>query len=217
LDISTGTEKSGGPVTLQASVSGTGEGGTGGKISFDPLHQHIRPGLLLSNGIVYVTSASHCDHGPYHGWVLVYNATSLARVAMLNTTRDGSRGGIWMSGGGAAADSSSNVFVATGNGTFDVNSGGVDCGDSFIKLEGTTLSISDYFTPSNQATLNTDDLDLGSGGVVLLPTQSGSHPDLLIGAGKQGTVYLVNRDDMGKFSSSGDSVVQELSSQGLRP
>jgi hypothetical protein len=210
LDISTGTEKFGGPVTLEASVRGTGEGGTGGVISFDPLQQHIRPGLLLANGLVYITSASHCDHDPWHGWVLAYNATSLARVAVLNTTPDAGRGGIWMSGGGPAADSDGNIFLATGNGTFDVNSGGVDYGDSYLKLNGTSLAVSDYFTPFNQATLNGLDLDLGSGGVLILPAQPGPHPDLLVGAGKGETIYLVNRDDMGRFGPSGDMVVQEI-------
>jgi hypothetical protein len=210
LDIATGAEKFGGPVAIEASVKGTGEGSSGGTISFNALQQHIRPGLLLLNNVVYITSASHCDLEPYHGWLFAYNANSLGQVGVLNTTPDGSAGGIWMSGAGPAADSDGNIYFATGNGTFDVSSGGVDYGESYMKLNSATLAVTDYFTPFNQKALTSADLDLGAGGIVLLPVQSGPDPDELVGAGKDGSIYLVNIDDMGKYNSTGNMIVETI-------
>jgi hypothetical protein len=208
LDITTGTEKFGGPVIIQATVPGTGDGSVNGIISFDPLRHNQRPGLLLLNGVVYITWASFGDIDPYHGWVIGYSTSTLAQVSAYNATANGSRGGIWHSGGAPAADSSGNIFLVTANGTFDVNTGGVDYGDSMLKIPSSSMAVTDYFTPFNEAMLEDDDLDLGSGTAVLLPQQSGQFPNELIGAGKQGTIYLVNRDNMGQFNSLGNNVIQ---------
>jgi hypothetical protein len=215
LDITSGAEKFGGPIVIHASVPGVGAGSVGGTVHFIPLLQNQRSALLLSNGVVYIAWASFGDVGEYHGWVMGYNAKTLAEVSVFNDTRNGSQGGIWQSGGGLSVDSSGNVYLITGNGTFDVNKSGVDYGDSFLRMTS-ALSVTDYFTPDNQLTLDLADLDLGSSAGLLLPKQSGSFPDEITGADKQGTIYLVNRDDMGKFNSGSNNVIQRItgSSQG---
>jgi hypothetical protein len=212
IDLATGAEKFGGPVSLAASSFGTGDGEVNGVINYDPLRQHQRSALLLLNGVVYIASASHCDTDSYHGWVLGYNATNLTQVAAFNATPNGGRGGIWMSGGGPSADANGNIYVSTANGTFDADTDGSDYGDSVIELNTNGgLSVSDYFTPFDQANLAASDLDLGSGGVLLLPDQPGPNPHLAIMGGKVGTLYLLNRDDLGEFQSNNDSqIVQSL-------
>jgi len=213
LDITTGAEKFGGPVVIQASVPGTGAGSIGGTIMFDPLIQNQRPALLLLNGVVYISWASFGDLDNYHGWVLGYGAQTLAQVAVFNDTPNGSQGGIWQSGGGlSAAPGSSTILLQTGNGTFDANqTGGVDYGDSFLKLNTTGgLSVADYFTPDNESTLQSMDLDLGSGAGLIPPTQSGPFPHEIISAGKQGIIYVVNRNNMGKFHSTRNNVIQTV-------
>ncbi len=215
LDLATGAEKPGGPTVIQASIPGTGQGGDGSTVSFDAHQENQRPGLVLDNGVVYVAWASFDDRTPYHGWVIGYNAQTLQQVAVFNTTPDGGLGGIWQSGAAPAVDDSGNVYFSSGNGTFDANSviaPNLDYGDSFVKLSsaGGGLSIFSYFTPFNQATLDARDEDLGSGGSLILPDQSGPLPHLLVAAGKEGKIYLLNRDDLGGFSSSVDRVVQEL-------
>ena len=216
LDIAAGTEKFGGPVVIQASVPGTGLGSKGGQVAFNPQHQGQRPGLLLLNGVVYIAWAG------WHGWVMGYNAQTLQQVAVLNTTPNSGHGGFWASGGTLAADSLGNIYAATADSTFDVNTGGVDYGDSVLKLSSSTLAVLDYFTPSDQACRLTNDLDLGSGGPMLLPPQNGPYPDELIMAGKGGTpcdlfgstyaapIYLVNRDNLGQYNSQQDSDVQTV-------
>ena len=212
LDITTGAEKFGGPVVIQASVQGTGAGSVGGTIAFDPLIQNQRPALLLAKGVVYIGWASFGDRDNYHGWVLGYAASTLQQVAVFNDTPNGSQGGIWQGGGGLAAGPGGNIFLQTGNGTFDANTiGGVDYGDSFLKLSATGgLSVLDYFTPDNQATLDSLDLDLGSGAGLIPPKQSGAFPNEIISAGKQGIIYVVNRDHMGKFHPAGNNVIQTV-------
>jgi len=210
LDITTGAEKFGGPVVIQASVTGTGEGAQGGQVAYDPLRENQRPALLLNNGVVYIAAASHGDNDPYHGWVLGYNATTLQQVMVYNTTPNAGRGGIWQSGGGVAADSAGNLFFVTGNGDFDANTGGNDYGESYVKLSPSGIVL-DYFTPYNESTLNLYDLDLGSAGLILLPDQPGTTPQLVGNAGKGGTIYLVNRDNMGHYNSQSDNqIVQSL-------
>ena len=156
LDITTGSEKFGGPVIIQASVEGTGDGSVNGFVAYNPLRQHQRAALLLLNGVVYIASASHGDNGPYHGWIVGYNATTLQLVTAFNATPNGGLGGIWMAGGGLAADNAGNIYCSTGNGTFDADTGGNDFGDSVLKLTpaGNTLDMTDYFTPYNQDFLN---------------------------------------------------------------
>jgi hypothetical protein len=214
LDITTGAEKFGGPVVIQASVPGTGDGSAGGNLPFDLLRQNQRAGLLLANGVVYIAFASHGDNDPYHGWLLGYDEATLQQVAVFNATPNGSRGGIWQSGNGSAADSSGNIFVITGNGTFDADVGGIDFGESFLKLSTNAggLTLADFFTPFDQAFLSASDLDLGSTGPLLLPDQiSTAHPHLVLGAGKDGNGYLVDRDNMGHFrSTDNNQIVQTI-------
>lgn len=212
LDLATGTEKFSGPVTLAASVPGTGDGSVNGVVSYDSLRQHQRSALLLVSNIVYIASASHCDINPYHGWILGYNATNLQQTAVFNTTPDGNRGGIWMAGGGPAADDEGNIYCSTGNGTFDADTNGSDYGDSVLKLDGNNgLAVEDFFTPFDESDLEANDVDLGSGGLLLLPDQPGAHPHLAIMEGKEGTMYLLDRDDLGQFQSGSDSqIVQSL-------
>jgi hypothetical protein len=222
LDVKTGAEKFGGPVRIVANVPGSGDGNVNGVVSFDALHQMNRPGLLLLNGVVYVAFGSHGDVTPYHGWLIGYDAHTLQKVAVFNASPNGltdpsgyplGGGAIWESGDGPAADSSGNIYVQTGNGTFDANTGGPDYGDSFLRLTSKRgLLAADYFTPHNQDSLNRSDSDLGSGGLVLLPDSVGStaHPHLLVGCGKEGTIYLVDRDGLGGFNAGGDYNVQTL-------
>jgi hypothetical protein len=211
LDITTGAEKFGGPMVIQAIVPGTGDGNDGhGNVPFNALRENQRPALLLSHGVVYIGFASHGDNPPYHGWVLGYDAHTLQQVMAYNDTPNGSDGGIWQSGGGLAADSAGNIFFVTGNGTFDANTGGVDYGDSVEKISPSG-SVLDYFAPHDQATFLAGDLDLGSCDALLLPDQAGSHPHLLVTAGKNGTIYLIDRDNMGHFNLNDDSqIVQSL-------
>jgi outer membrane protein assembly factor BamB len=225
-------------------VNGTGETPSGtpsGRVAFDALRQMNRPGLTLSNGNIYMAFASHGDNQPYHGWVLGFSAATLAPTAVFNTTPNGAEGGIWQGGASITVDAAGNLYLETGNGTFDTtltanaftNGKGLnvqvpnqgDYGDAFIRLtpdsttsqqsnnpNGWGLHVSDYFTPFNQASLNNSDFDLGSGGPFLLPDSVGSsaHPHLLVGSGKEGRIYLIDRDNMGGFNSSTDNVVQEL-------
>jgi hypothetical protein len=216
LDVATGKEKFGGPLTIQATINGKGDGSVAGKLSFNPRSARQRSALLLQNGHVVIAWASYCDSRPYHGWVMSYNATTLAQEAVYSVTPDGKDGGIWMSGSGLAADSSSNLYFATGNGTFNGNNA---LGDSIVKLgppANQTLPLLDFFAPFDQSSLNLTDTDLGSGGVLLLPTlPAGSpHPRLLVQAAKSGTIYLVDRDNMGKFCSTcvsqNTQIAQEL-------
>jgi len=213
LSVTTGAEKFGGPVVIQATVKGTGSNSSGGYLSFDPFRSNQRPGLLLVNGSVFITWSSHGleDEFPYHGWLIGYNETTLEQVGAYCITANGDQGGIWQSGDAPAADTLGNIFFMTGNGTFDANTGGQDYGMSYVKISTKgSLTVADYFTPYNEAEESNEDLDLGSGGAMLLPYQSGAeYPYLAVGAGKDGTLYVVNRNDMGHFNSSGNSQIVE--------
>jgi hypothetical protein len=207
LDLGTGQELSGSPVIITASVPGTGDGGT--MVNFNPLTSNQRPGLLLLNNTIYIAWGAHCDVQPFHGWLMGYDESTLAQTAAYTVTANGAEGGIWQSGGAPAADSNGNIFVETGNGTFDAGTGGTDYGESYLKLSP-SLTVEDYFTPFDWANLNDADLDVGSGGPVLLPEQTGQNPHLLVGAGKDGEVFLLDRDQMGEYSPYGNQVVQDL-------
>lgn len=203
------------PVTITASVAGTGEDSVNGTITFDPLLQHDRPALTLDNGVVYLSFASHCDEQPYHGWILGYDQTSLEQVVVYNTTPNGAEGGIWEAGCGPGVDTNGDLITITGNGTFDTGASPVDYGDSFLRLTpvlGTpgSLTVDTFFTPLNELLLDDDDLDMGSGGNLLLPDQPGPNPHLMVGVGKVGSIYLVNRDSMGGFNAGIDQMVQKL-------
>ncbi len=177
LDITTGSEKFGGPVTISAT-------------GFAASVEHQRPGLLLLNGVVYVGFGSHCDNGAYHGFLLGYNATTLAQVSAFNVSPSGSQAAIWQGGGGPAADSSGNIYVMTANGTFD---GTANYGESYVKLNG-SLSVLDYATPANYASLNSGDTDFGTGGPVLIN-------GYVVGMGKDGIMYVANTSNMGHLGN----------------
>jgi len=197
LNVTTGQEQSGSPVLLNAT-------------GWQPTEHLQRPGLLLANGNVYIGIGSQGDHQPYHGWVFAYNASSLAQVAFWNSTPAGAGGALWMGGSGIAADVDGNIFFMTGNGDWDGTS---NFSDSIVKLSP-TLTLIDYFTPDNQSQLSLSDWDLGSGGVVLVPDQSGAFPHELIGCGKYPSVFVINRDNMGKYAAvSNSQIIQELDNQ----
>ena len=166
------------------------------------------------NGVVYLAFSSLCDKRPYSGWVLGYDEASLAQVSVFNTAPNGIAAGIWQSGNGIVGDAANGfIYFATGNGWFDVNDGGIDYGDTITKLStnGNLLSVADYFTPHDQDNLNHQDLDMGSGGCLLLPDQPTPPIHLLTCVGKEGNIYLINRDNMGHFNPNGDTqVVQTL-------
>jgi uncharacterized protein (TIGR03437 family) len=205
LDVATGAEKSGSPVAIQATYPGTGEGGN--TLVFAPMNYKQRPGLLLLSGVVYTAWSSHCDIGTYHGWLIGYDATTLKQVSVYNNTPDANGASFWAGGAAPAADADGNIYVVGGNGIFD--SSGSDLGESYIKLSSGPLSVLDYFTPFNFQPLDDADLDVGSAGVALLPDDAGSssHPHLMIGAGKEGRIYVLDRDNMGKWQAGSDSQI----------
>lgn len=210
LDVTTGKEALGGPVEIQASYPGTADGGD--TVTFHPLDQLERAGLILANGVEYTTWSSHCDH-PAHGWVIGYDAHTLQQVAVFNTSPNTGLATIWS--GAAAVDADGNLFFVTGNGNTsggDFNPNRGDYPETVLKLSTATgqLTVADYFTPYNWDALDQADEDLGSGAAMLLPDQAGPVPHLLVVAGKDGTLYLINRDNMGQFNAAFDNVVQEL-------
>jgi hypothetical protein len=221
IDLTTGAERIA-PHSIDSSISvpGTGAGSVAGRVAFDPRNESQRAGLVLSNAVVYVAWASHEDHDPYHGWVMGFNASTLAPAAnaVFNATPNQvgtlsySRGGIWMGGGAPAVDAAGNLFFITGNGTFDANTGGSNYGDSVVRLSTASgFSVADYFTPRDQASLDANDTDFGSGAATILVDQpAGPVTHLVIGGGKQGNLFLLNRDSMGKFSGSTNNVVQTV-------
>ena len=205
LAVTTGVEKFGGPVQIRASLSGSGTGSSNGKLSFNPLRDNPRAALLLNRGAIYLAWASACDVGPYHGWVMAYDARSLKQQAIFNASPDADDSGIWEGDTGPAADKAGNIFLATGNGRFDAGKGGRDYGDSLLKLNGESLKLSDYFAPYNADNLDANDSDLGSGGPMLLPDQPGAHPHLAVVEGKGGVLYLVDRDHLGHWQPGNNS------------
>ncbi|HEX3682066.1 MAG TPA: hypothetical protein VHU83_05935 [Bryobacteraceae bacterium] len=214
LDVTTGKERPGSPVEIKAAVTAEDRAHKPHEIVFDPLVENPRAALLLVNGTVYLTWASSCDVGDYHGWVMAYDARSLQQKAVFITSPNGKEGGIWQSDAGPAADSSGNVYVVTGNGDFDESAG--NYGDSMLKLalDRDKLLVRDYFTPHDQAMLSSKDLDLGSGGPVLLPDRNGPHPHLAVTGGKDGNLFLIDRDHMGKFHAGMDEVIQTVKLKG---
>jgi concanavalin A-like lectin/glucanase superfamily protein/chitobiase/beta-hexosaminidase-like protein/Big-like domain-containing protein len=226
LNITNGTEQSFSPVVVSASLPGTGVGSANGQLAFSAIQHLQRPALTLAGGVLYVAYSGYADTDPYHGWVLGFDPSTLAQLTnyVFNTTPNSSiatygstagEGGIWMAGAGLGVDAQNNLYFEVGNGVFNASDpAGTEYGDSFIKLSTQNqLAVADYFTPYNQASLSASDTDVGSGGLVLLPDSVGSaaHPHLVAGCGKEGTVYLLDRDNLGHFNASADSqVVQEL-------
>ena len=225
LDITTGVEKTS-PVVVTASVPGAGVGGNGSVVTFDAKMQGQRPALTLAGGKLYVAYGSFADTDPYHGWVLGFDPTTLKQLTnyIFNSTPNATtgvfggnagEGALWMGGNGLCVDSNNNLYFETANGSFSANTGGGDYADSFVKLSTTnSLSVADYFSPSNQASLASADSDLGSGGPILLPDEVGSlaHPHLIAGGGKAGKIFLVDRDNMGHFNSNTNLIVEEFNS-----
>src|SRR5882762_6905467 len=210
LAITTGVEKFGGPKLITGSAPGKGDDSSNGQIAFNPLRENPRAALLLTQGNLFLMWASSCDRGPYHGWVMAYDPATLAQKAILNVTPDGNEGGIWESDTGPAADADGNVYVPTGNGTFNISTGGKDYGDSVLKLglQGSSLEILDYFTPRDQEHMADTDMDLGSAGPVLLPDQPGPHRHLVLQPSKDKRIFVLDRDALGKFHSNRDAIVQ---------
>ena len=219
LDITTGKEKFGGPVEVTATAPGTGVGSKNGMITLNLQNDLVRPAVLLlknagPNGTVYIA-----PNGYPHSWVLAYDAVTLQQLSVFVSSPNGTLAGIWQSGAGLAADKNNHIYLATGDGTFDASTGGLDYGDTLLQLDS-SLAVVDYFTPMDQACRFTSDMDLSSGGPMLLPPQSGAVPNEVLIAGKGGTpcdanglspIYLVNDDDMGQYDATLDHVVEEIS------
>jgi PQQ enzyme repeat len=203
-----GAEKLGGPIRIAAQYNGSAIPNDGaGHVQFVAAKENQRAALTLVNGVLYVAFTSHEDYQPYHGWVLAYSAANLRQLATYNTTPNGGEGGIWMSGQGLVADSNNNIYCLTGNSAQATENSVGDYGESFLKLglSGNALSVLDFFKAHNYDSLNHNDADLGSGGAVAIPGTA-----YIVGGGKQGLLYLVNTNDMGKLQPTGDRVVQEF-------
>lgn len=225
LDLVTGAELRGGPETVEATFPGIALPNSNGQVDFDAKQYKERSSLLLLNGVVYTSWASHCDYDPYSGWVIGFDASSLKKKYVLNTEPNGSEGAFWMSGAGPAVDESGYIYLLAGNGTFDTspNAQGFpdkgDFGNAFLKIgvSDGKLAVADYFDMHNTVAESRKDLDLGSGGTLVLPDMtdsSGKVRHLAVGAGKDDIIYLVDRDSMGKFNPDNDSIYQEIPSTG---
>jgi hypothetical protein len=230
LDLTTGAELQGSPSEIAATFPGTGYGSSNGMQVFDPGQYVERVGLLLMNGQIDLAWTSHCDEDPYTGWLMAYSESTLQQTSVLNLTPNGpstphygnGEGAVWMSGAGLAGDTQGNIFFLDANGTFDstLTANGFpahgDFGNAFMKVStsGNALAAADYFAASNVQSESDADTDLGSGGAMLLPDQTdakGNTRHLAVGAGKDTNIYVVDRDNMGKFNlSSNTAIYQEL-------
>jgi outer membrane protein assembly factor BamB len=223
LDITTGADQFGGPVEVVAKYPGTGDNSQGGNVIFDAKQYKERPGLLLLKHQIYTFWSSHCDFRPYTGWIISYDQNTLVQTSVLNVIPNGNEGSIWQAGAGPAADSSGNIYFLVANGTFDtaLDAKGFpvssDFGNAFVKLstKQNKLAVADYFTMFNTVSESDVDEDLGSGGAMALPNirdANGVVHHLAVGAGKDANIYLVNRDNMGKFNPNNNSqIYQQIS------
>jgi hypothetical protein len=208
LDLATGTDRPGSPVVIDARMPGTGEGSQGGMIRFNPMTQNQRSGLLLHEGTVYIGFSAHCDEPPYHGWILGYDAKTLQQTVTWMTTPTGGKGGIWMAGQAPAIGDDGNIYLASGNGSASLTGGGNNRSQAVMKLRrtGSTLEVLDWFTPFNYQILEMQDRDLGSSGTLPIPGTQ-----LVLQGGKEGIMYLLDRNNMGKFRNGSDSqIVQSI-------
>jgi len=208
ISIVDGSERSGSPVQITATCPGNGDGSVNNVVSFDPQRNNQRQGLTLVNGVVYVTFSSHCDWGPYHGWILGYNAATLQQQIVYNDTPNGGDGGIWESGTGMAADAQGNLYVVIGNGTVGASGDPTvltNRGESAMKLtpSGSTLAINSYFTPYNFQDLEAYDLDYGAMGAFLIPNSN-----YYFTSCKDGNIYLLNKNNMGSYTVGSNQVQQ---------
>jgi len=219
LDITTGAEISGSPAQITGTYPGTGANSQGGNVIFDPAQYAARTALLLLNGNIYTGWTSHCDAGLYTGWVMGFSESTLAQTQIINLTPNGAEGSVWMSGDGIAADAQGNLYLLDANGTFDTTFTATgfpahgDYGNAMLKLSTSgSLAVADYFDMYNTGIESADDVDLGSGGEMLLPDQTDSHGNvhhLIVGAGKDRSIYLADRDDMGKFNAGADTNIYQ--------
>jgi len=218
IDITSGAERSGSPVEIKATVAGTGNGSSGGQLSFSPLWQNQRPALTLYNGYVYIGFAAHGDNGPWHGWLFSYNASTLAQNAVLCLSPNSYGAGIWASGAGMPIDSGATggrMFIVTGNGprtSAPPFGASTSYGESVVafSLANGGITPIDEFTPYNYQTLNNSDWDLGAGGLLMIPDQQGAHPHVAVIAGKEGRITVVDRDNLGGFASGASSNTNAL-------
>ena len=223
LNLTSGAELFGGPTTITATYPGSGANSSNGNVVFDPKQYNERPGLLQIGATIYTTWGSHCDAGPYTSWVMSYSADTLQQTSVLNLVPNGNEGGIWMAGTAPAADASGNIYFIIGNGDFgttlDTNGfpANRNCGNCFAKISSTVpLTLLDYFTPLNTVSESGSDTDFGSGGPVLLPDvvdSNGKTRHLGVGSGKDANIYVVDRDNMGKFNASQDNIYQQINGQ----
>jgi hypothetical protein len=223
LDITTGAEITGSPTEITATYPGTGDNTQNGNVVFDPAQYAERAALLLLNGNIYMGWTSHCDIGLYTGWVMAYSESTLQQTQLLNLTPNGHEGSIWMSGGGIAADSQGFIYLLDANGTFDtaLDMNGFptkgDYGNAMVKLSTTgNLAVADYFEMYNTESESSEDLDLGSGGPLLLPDQTDANNivhHLIVGAGKDKNIYLADRDNLGKFNPATDPMDSNIYQQ----
>ncbi|MHA4811030.1 discoidin domain-containing protein [Flavitalea flava] len=209
IDITTGAERSGSPIQITATIPGNGSGSSNGSLPFDPARHNQRTGLVLSQGIVYIAYASHCDNGPYHGWIFGYDAATLAQKIVYNDTPDGYNGGIWMSAAAPAVDENGNLYLGSGNGSVATNGNSRQRSESMLKLSPNlatgTLDLKSFFTPSNFQELENSDLDFGVTEMLLIPNTT----QVFTGC-KDGTLYLANRDNMGGFNAGSNNVLQTI-------
>jgi hypothetical protein len=205
LDLGSGQEKSGSPVTITATITSN----AGNVVNFNSLHQKNRPGLLLLNGIVYLAFGSNYCNDNNYSWVLGYNATTLQQTGVFNTNPDHGLTSIWQAGGGLAADDEGYIYPLTSEGHFDVDVGGQGYTHAVLKLSG-DLELVDYFIPGSVAFLNEHDLDLSGCSPVILPDQDGPYPRVIVASGKQGTIYVLNRDNLGMYAPNDNQIIQEL-------
>jgi hypothetical protein len=223
LNLTTGQELFGGPTTIQATFPGIGDNSSNGAVVFDPKQYKERPALLEVGGTIFTMWSSHCDTRPYTGWIIAYNADTLSQTSVLDLVPNGSEGAIWMAGAGAGADTGGNIYTIVGNGDFDtsLNAQGLpangNCGNCFAKISSSApVTLLDYFTPLNTVSESDSDTDFGSGGPLLLPDMvdaSGATHHLAVGSGKDANIYVVDRDNMGKFNGNVDNIYQLISGQ----
>jgi hypothetical protein len=221
INILNGAERANSPVVIQATVAGTGTGSSGGKLSFTPLWQNQRGALDYYNGYVYFGYGAHGDDGPWHGWLFAYNAATLAQTAVLCTSPNGYGAGVWEAGAGLPIDDTGQMFLTTGNGTYSTYppfNGSTELGESIVNfnIANGGLTPTDAFTPFNQSHLNGGDLDQGSGGILMVPDQQGANPHILVQAGKEGRILVLNRDHLGGYAagaSSNTNILQDIPDQ----
>ena len=224
LDVHTGKDFGPGSVQVTASVPGDGKGSVNGQIAFDPTNQNQRPGLTKANGAIMVAWGSFSDWGVYHGWLMAYDPSTLTQLAVFNPTTQfqstdaasgpsdyGGGGAFWQGGAAPAVDTDGNIFINAADGSFNADQGGNNYGDTMLKLKfnGSSFQIVDWFTPSDAACIDLHDLELGSGGVALLPTDFTNGIKLALAYSKEGRLFLVNRDTMGNFNAGGDNRIPQ--------